>query len=246
MLKLESMEEKQKENLDLLFVGDIHGELKHSIWKITEQHRIRDANIVYCGDFGAGFGRPKAMDEMYKEVQSKLEKNNLYLWVMRGNHDNQDFFDGLHNYPRLCFLQDHVLIKLSGKTIYPVGGGTSIDKEWRIEKNNESKKYGSRLRYWWPGERIVRKYVSLHSKVDIVVSHEAPLDFSPVTIRTDFTDEIYEEIIEDRKYLGWVLRQLKPERWFHGHYHQSSSGDFLGTLYRGLAINELFMLYNEE
>lgn len=228
---------------DTFFIGDIHGNLSPAIWMITLRYKIKDADVIFCGDFGVGFGAEKGMDEAYKEVEKRLEENNIKLWVVRGNHDNPSYFDGLHNYPRLTFLPDHVPFELNGKIYYPVGGATSIDQKERIEANEENIRYGSKKRCWWPAERVSKKYIGLPPKVDIIISHEAPMDFEPVIIREgNFGANVLEGIREDRNYLSWLLRELRPSHWFHGHYHTSSSGDYLGCLYRGLDIDELFML----
>ena len=43
----------------LWICGDIHGELSNLVWKASRQLKIRNADILVVGDFGAGFGRPK-------------------------------------------------------------------------------------------------------------------------------------------------------------------------------------------
>lgn len=237
------MKEKKESPKDLFFVGDIHGELRTSVWELVEKYKISNANIIYCGDFGVGFGKPEGVKRMYEQVEPRLEKHNLNLWAVRGNHDNPEYFDGFHNFPRLVFLQDHVPIILGDYIIYPIGGATSVDRKIRKSYNSDEKYYGSSKRYWWPGEMITRKYTGLPSKVDIVVSHSAPIEFPPYGIYKDNQDpRLYDDCLSEREYLGWILNQLRPSRWFHGHFHQSTSGDIIGTLYRGLGINEVFML----
>lgn len=230
---------------DTVFVGDIHGNLEHIVWEICSRFSLTDTDVIFCGDFGVGFGSKEGMNILYKSIEPKLEKSRNKFWVLRGNHDDPDYFDGTHNYPLLVFLQDHVPVEINGWSIYPVGGGTSIDRSLRIPENLKYIKYGSQKRVWWPGERIIKKFIGLPPKVDIVISHEAPMDFDPILIKKDglmMTGEIIDNIKVDRNYLGWLLRELHPKRWFHGHYHRSTSGDYLGCLYRGLAIDEIFML----
>ena len=95
----------------LWICGDIHGELSNFIWKAARQLKIRIADILIVGDFGAGFGRPKSMDVAYAKICSALEENDIRLYTIRGNHDDPAFFDGLHDYERLHFLQDHRTIE---------------------------------------------------------------------------------------------------------------------------------------
>ena len=52
----------------LWICGDIHGELSNLVWKVTRQLKIRHADILIVGDFGAGFGRPKSMDAVSTDI----------------------------------------------------------------------------------------------------------------------------------------------------------------------------------
>ena len=225
------------------FCGDIHGELKKLIWSLVERYKLSSGSLVVAGDFGAGFGRPGAMDVLYSSVKNRLENNDITIYVVRGNHDNPDWFDGQHDYPRVKFLKDHEVIEIEGKTIYPIGGAVSVDQEDRKSWNSEAEAYGSSKRWWWKDEIIEQKMVGLPERVDIIVSHEAPLYFEPVVVREIQNLTIWTKILESRKYLDYVLNEVKCSKWFHGHYHTSSSGSFGDVLYRGLDIDEIVVLY---
>ena len=99
----------------LWICGDIHGELS-ALVRNAINRGISCADILVVGDFGAGFGRPNSMNVAYGKVHATLEKNDICIHTIRGNHDNPLFFDGLHNFERLHFLQDHrILPKVSPK-----------------------------------------------------------------------------------------------------------------------------------
>ena len=225
------------------FCGDIHGELNKLVWSLVEKHKLSSGSIIIAGDFGVGFGRPKAMDVLYAGIKKRLENNDITLYVVRGNHDDPGWFDGEHDYPRIKFLKDHEPVMIEGKLIYPIGGAVSVDQEERRLWNLEAQSYGSRKRYWWPNEGIVQKTTELPDRVDIIVSHEAPLSFDPVIVRKLEDLDLWNKIIESRKYLDYVLREVNCTRWYHGHYHKSSSGSFGDILYRGLNIDEIVILY---
>ena len=236
---------------DLIFVGDIHGCFENIVWQITKRYQIKNADVVFCGDFGVGFGTQQGMTDLYNHVHPRLEEADIKLWALRGNHDDPSYFDGGHNYPRLVFLQDHLPITLgNGWVVYPIGGAVSIDKLSRIDENKKYERYGSSKRIWWPGERIIKKFTGLPSKVDIIATHEAPMGFEPIVInKGGLSGEIIDSIQAERDYLSWLLKEIKCKRWFHGHYHVSSSGEYLGVMYRGLGIDEIFMMppkQNEE
>lgn len=237
-----------RNNSMLLFCGDIHGEFKKLIWTLTNKvagPEISEISVVVAGDFGVGFGRPKAIEVLYNSVKQKLEKYNITVYVVRGNHDNPEYFDGNHNFERLIFLEDHKPIEILGKIIYPIGGAHSVDKDWRIEANKEAIEYGSSKRWWWEGEKITEKYKNLPDKVDIIVSHEAPLSFEPVIVRETEDEEMWENIISSRKYLDHILLEVRAKWWIHGHYHKTTSGSYKDIKYRGLNIDELFEIPTE-
>ena len=221
------------EERDLIFVGDIHGELRSLVWTASERYKIRNANLVVLGDFGVGFDNRIKYD--YQRCKNKLEKHNLEIYAMRGNHDDPSWFTGdeklKEEFPRIHFIEDHKILTLSGKTIYPIGGGGSTDISRRVEGKS-----------WWPGEYITRKPVEeLPNKVDIIISHEAPLTFEPVISRYDETPESqYLKILEGRNYLSTVLNEVTCKYWFYGHYHSHYSGSFGDILYRGLNIMEFY------
>ena len=227
----------------LIFCGDIHGELKKLIWLIINkvvQPDIKEIAVVVAGDFGVGFGKPRAIEILYNSIKKKLEKYNISIYVVRGNHDNPEYFDSKHDFPRLKFLKDHKPIEILGKVIYPIGGANSTDKDWRIDKNIEAEEYGSSKRWWWEGEVIEKKYKDLPNIVDIIVSHEAPLSFEPVIVREVEDENLWKDIIDSRRYLDHVLLNVRCNWWIHGHYHKSSSGSYKDVKYRGLSIEELF------
>ena len=238
----------------LIFCGDIHGELKSLV--SNELKGIENADLIVCGDFGVGFGGPNSMNVHYAEVEKKLKEQGIVVYAVRGNHDDPSYFDGQHDYELLKFLPDHTMITLCGKKIYPVGGAVSIDIDMhdrisgksRRDINDNYIRRGSRRRVWWEREVIDEKTKGLPGYADIVVSHEAPLAFSPVPMRPDnaeITSDTWEKVIAGRTYLNHVLNEIRMTRWFYGHHHQSFSGHYGNVLYRGLGINELFGLCGE-
>lgn len=236
----------------LWICGDIHGELS-ALAQNAINRGISCADILVVGDFGAGFGRPNSMNVAYGKVRAALDKNEICIYTIRGNHDDPAFFDGMHDFERLHFLPDHHIIKLCGKKIYPVGGAVSSDidlidpltRKSRRMQNDALIRYGSSKRIWWPNEAPSQITEGLPETADIVVSHEAPLSFEPPLVRADHMhDETWLKNVESRKYLDYVLSQVKPALWFYGHYHSHYEGNvkFAAeqyTHYRCLDIAEM-------
>lgn len=225
----------------LYICGDIHGELRTLVWEITVRRDIHNADIIVVGDIGVGFGKPGGLKALYKRVENKLIDWNVKIWCIRGNHDDPTYFDGSVQYSQLELLPDHKVVKIGNFTIYPIGGGVTLDREKRLKINERYEKYGSKRRVYWEGERFETLTDNLPPKVDIIVSHMAPLSFRPIPERPDRVDpDIWEEELWDRRYLDYVQSEVRSGYWFYGHYHKSYEGESGLTKYRGLDILELF------
>lgn len=223
----------------LILCGDIHGEFKTLVWKAVSKYKISNADIVVLGDFGVGFDNRIKSD--YEHVEKKLEKNDITVYAIRGNHDDPKWFvDGTYNFPRLKFLKDYELITLGdGYKILPIGGANSIDVEYRIKENA---KLAPNRSCWWEGEDIERidlKYIP--KRVDLVLSHECPLIFSPIPTRpAECPLWQYNKILSSREYLKEVALNVNSSYWFYGHYHKSMSGEYKETIWRCLDIMEFY------
>ena len=218
---------------NLIFIGDIHGELRELVWNATSKYELSNSDLVVLGDFGVGFD--KGFDTLYARVAPKLEKADLHIYTLRGNHDDPSWFDGSKEglYPRVSFLQDHHVYEIAGKKCYIIGGAGSTDISWRLK---EKKKV------WWEDEYVKELPIKdLPGKVDIILSHEAPLAFEPVISRFSETPEWqYEKILAGRTYLSQVLQEITTEYWYYGHYHNHFSGSYGQVIYRGLGIMEFY------
>ena len=102
-------------------------------------------------------------------------------------------------------MEDHKIYELDGRTIYVIGGANSTDanlsKDYsgsivdrKIETEIRLRKH--RLPKWWEDECVEKKITNLPLKVDMIVSHCAPLNFDPVSIRTsEISVSQFEKII---------------------------------------------------
>lgn len=227
-------------NRKLFLSGDIHGEWKELVWTLTVKYGITEADVVVLGDFGIGFDN--SMPGLYKRTEKRLEEADIVIHALRGNHDDPEFFNGEHDYPRLKFLKDSTVYTFCGdKKALILGGACSTDITWRLKENQELASKGKSTRVWWPGEDIKKTPIKdLPSRVDLILSHEAPLSFDPVLIRMTETPEYqYEKIKDSRKYLEEVFNEVWCDRWYYGHYHNHYLGTTGRTSWRGLGIMEI-------
>ena len=73
----------------LIFWGDNHG-----VWnKFQKYVRLnKNKNIIQVGDFGIGMSEKDwEYDKLY-DLNEILNKNNIFIYIIRGNHDNPKFF----------------------------------------------------------------------------------------------------------------------------------------------------------
>ena len=75
------------------------------------------------------------------------------LILMRGNHDNPDYFENrLIDYPRMKTIPDYCVIQFSGNNILCIGGAVSIDREYRETQMGLAKLKNRTVTYYWKDE----------------------------------------------------------------------------------------------
>ena len=225
---------------NLCIIGDIHGKFRELVYILVQQKKLRETAVIVAGDFGLGFHKRGYYEEEYKHIKNRLASSGNCILGVRGNHDDPEYFNPeselFLDYPEFKALPDYSRLTWKNREILVIGGATSTDKVWRI----------SHKQPWWDTERPIQDFEKLKLKEDIIVSHEAPLCVGPVTTRnSDFDVNTYREIIDDRKYLSKVLVETKPRRWYFGHHHCSTTGNWGDTLWTGLDINELIEVRDE-
>lgn len=210
----------------IAFAGDWHG---NSNWAVNMIRYAREQGadtIVQAGDFGYNFARDYLHDLRYALDQYKI---NLY-WV-DGNHDNHKkvwntwekteagFMIPPHgNFrERLNYIPRGHRWKWWGLTFMGVGGAHSVDRPHRTPEVS-----------WWETERITAADIERASrggKVDVMVAHDifesAPFPLGDENrLRSDWF--AYEELLasqQSRIALQYVVDEVKPKLFVHGHYH---------------------------
>lgn len=220
-----------------IFIGDSHGNInyiKDVIWK----HKIYGQSFIHVGDFGVGY--PNNKETWLKDLDTFLTKYNCSMYVVRGNHDDPEYFKGKHVYSNLKLVEDYTVLQIEGKSILCVGGGISI--------NRKQCTYGIDV---FHNEEFVfneDKVKDLRG-IDCVVTHVAPDFCYPngpmpriVMEFAAFDSNLLSDLLVEREDVTKLYNALKVNNnitdWFYGHYHKSHNEIIDGTIFTLLDINE--------
>jgi len=234
-----------KEKNKIVFVGDIHGEYGSLRYNILRLHE--DSYIIQVGDFGVGFHKPNYYKTEFERMQEILDTKNCHLYVIRGNHDDPEWFKETNNpfdLKNITLLKDYSELNLLDKNILLVGGAVSIDRGWRQLKNKELVKQGDSKRLWWEDEPFIYNDNFDYKKYDIVVTHTRPANsgafkgFNNIKEFLDGDDTLKEELIQESESMKLLWEKTKPLRWFYGHFHESVTSVYENTTFRCLNIDE--------
>lgn len=212
----------------LYVVGDIHGDwlgLKDSLTG------VKDSIVFICGDCGIGFKEP------HESFYEFLEKHEIMILCIRGNHDRPEDFEEEKTFleGRIKLLPGNSLVRVLGYNILCIGGATSIKK---IPDET-----------LWEGENVEKdeELLEINDKIDIIISHEAPMSFEPPAIRTkEISYDTWENILKNRKFLQRLKEYYNPKYYYYGHHHQNFSGTSGRTSYRGLGICDILEIPERE
>ena len=200
--------------------GDMHGDIERLYDKEFRKLKKNDVLIV-CGDFGYIFDGGKLENETKKFFATR----KFVTAFVEGTHDNLDKINRsrvtvwkggkVHRIEgNLLHLMRGQIFKIDGNTFFTFGGGESIDKDIRIEKN-----------LWWreeeptPAEMAegAKTLDEAGCKVDYIITHEPPsLVKSAMLLRSGNADRVNKL----NGYFEELDRSLTFKNWFFGSLHE--------------------------
>jgi len=202
--------------MNLRLCGDLHGD-SQKINKLLQSCHNYDLTIQ-LGDFGAGFGAEKYLDNVSSDI----------FRVLHGNHDDPSI---LARYPHN--LGRFGIFEIGKKKIFFIAGAKSIDIESRTPGYD-----------WWPNEELsfqecdecLTLWEENCKEIDMVISHDGPIPCTQLILKTapfnTFTGRLLWEI--------WKIH--KPPMWYFGHYHKPFKKKIQSTMFQCLDINETIVL----
>lgn len=213
--------------------GDIHGEYLDLLNKAQEKD-IKDALLIVAGDCSIGFKNAKFYQRLYSAYRQTLEKNNLHLIFVRGNHDIKAFFDGFTvDYKYMHAIQDYSIIKSAHNNILSIGGSVSLDRLARLDmmKDDPSNIIYSKDELIDLKLDFIDDIKANNILVDTVITHDCPSFAFPFTLNKDnyflqIDPDLESDIKAEKQKLDTIYKILidnkQPlKQWFFGHYHTS-------------------------
>lgn len=178
-------------------IGDVHGRFNDYI-DIIQAYSMEKS--IQVGDMGVGFRYPIVGETDWAKAFNFVGLEHKFF---RGNHDS----------PYECWKSPNHLGDygyLPNEGIYYVGGGFSIDRQYRIEGVD-----------WWSEEEltagkqlhVLKEYKDY--KPRIVLSHECPTVFKPHCLPniTSYIQSGTERLLQA------LYEEHQPDIWVCGHYH---------------------------
>lgn len=245
------------EDIPVGVIGDIHEEF-FLIKEKIKYYNLEDAVLFVAGDFGVGFfyNNPREIIKEKKRLEilnAFLRKRKIFLYIVRGNHDNPCLFDGKHNFSNLIFMEDYDVVEVGEHRILGIGGAISLDRKPNYNfpnlygKNHKGRREGVN---WWPNERIFydEEKINTLAGIDVVITHTAP-DFVHPNILSEYVlkwiecdSELKNELFEERATVAKIYNKLSElnyvKHWYYGHFHHSNCETYELTKFRLLDIGE--------
>lgn len=200
---------------------------------LTDSINIKNSLIVVCGD--SNFGKfDEDYNDNFKELNSILSTNNIFLFFVRGNNDDPSYFsEEKINLSNVKTIPDYSLIQIKNKNIFCIGGGISIDRDWR--KNQELRlsliPQNHSKHLYWKNEAPFLDTESLDEiksnfKIDSIITHIAPTLCPPDEFNNEWVngnnslqrDIELSRLIMDNILCYLIQFDIKPKIWYYTHY----------------------------
>ena len=190
--------------------------------------RYNNSVIIFTGGSGFGTKNEGFFEDILGKLNEALSKNNANALFVRGAMDDPSFFNEHKlDFSNIKLVEDYSLIKFKGFNILCIGGGVSIDRQWKLEQGKRLGKtmYFTKEKSTFNKEEldnILKEY-----NVACVVTSEAPTFVPPdmesikaskwtVSDKNLMKDVISQRLIMDSIYNEFILNDKKPYIWAYG------------------------------
>ncbi len=226
-----------------ILLGDVHGKYSHLLDMVEKG--LLDGSHIYCvGDFGLGFSEDEIEDRNMFRLNNNLDFHDVTLHTIRGNHDCPYYWtdpeqrnEFNEKFDRIELIPDYTSKEIDGKSVLFIGGAISID---RANRQTFFDTHGTDI--WWEDEVLVRPTKKLKHH-DIIIAHTTPsffnIDSSGLKWWFENDPSLEEDLKEERQIMDDVFYEVRPERFYSGHFHNTMRGEHDGCVYRCIDTNEI-------
>lgn len=214
----------------LYITGDTHGTYNILNFRLPQlinyikNENVDNSHFIIAGDAGIYFFVDDNENRNIDLLQEKLNKNNIKLYFIDGNHDNIPYLRTFKkNKENMFVIRDNIfyldrgyIYNIDNTNILSLGGAISLDKSIRTEGLN-----------WWKEELLTHEEIertieniNSNSDIDIILTHNGPRSiikkmFNYSVSNLDPTEKDL-EIVKER-----IEKYNKKEiLWIFGHHHQ--------------------------
>lgn len=227
----------------IYITGDTHGRFDRIAAFCSRIGTKREDVLIVLGDAGINYYG----DHRDTDRKNYIDTLPITLFCIHGNHEQRpatlpqyremEWHGGMvyreDAYPNILFGKDGEIHDLDGLHAIVIGGAYSVDKFYRIASG-----YG-----WWADEqpsdeqkrRVEMQLADLDWKVDVVLSHTAPLKYEPVEAFMEGVDQSRVDKSTE-KWLDGIENRLAYEKWYCAHYHLSKRIDRMEIMYENFEV----------
>lgn len=211
----------------ILAAGDIHGDPQHLLYLYETAARLDVDRIFALGDYGYWEHMQGGGDYLDFNSQCAAEYDIPTYWL-DGNHENHVLLrnkygkDGMRDRPWREFWEIREDVHYSprgnrftwdGVTFLTLGGAYSVDRA--------SRRVGTSF---WFEEMIENEEVDRSirgGKVDVMLAHDLPsgVDMAAIMNHRGFRYTAIPSSEWNRDQLRKVVDEVRPDYFYHGHYH---------------------------
>lgn len=226
-----------------MILGDTHGTTNAATGAVFRAEAKGCDAIVQVGDFGYWEHMSQGVEFLDSLSRACVNTKIKFYWI-DGNHENHTMLRDLYGPggPKheptdegfwkiregIYYIPRATKWAWDGVEFMGVGGAYSIDKEYRLARENGTaapewgipepqEPLGSRM-LWWPEEMITPEEEAAaiaQGEVDVLFTHDCPTN-APFRdrLKPDMQSEMH------RQTINRIGRSAKPFVWFHGHMHE--------------------------
>ncbi|MEG1009956.1 MAG: metallophosphoesterase, partial [Clostridia bacterium] len=188
-----------------------------------------------------GFNKSTYYIDTFKKLNKKLNKYNITIYMVRGNHDDPSYFDN-RKYGNIICLSDYSIIRNNNNNILCIGGAISIDRRSRIAYDKRQlsiiKRYTTKVdnikKTYWDNEApiyndIIIKEIKKNCDINVIVSHTSPGFCYPmvkagIEYELSLDVQLEEDLTLERSIMTSIYNEFKDTvvKYVYGHFHKTN------------------------